>query len=118
MLGGWRNSLTAATVTDRRNALRFAAVARLSLHVQLECELPGEVAVGLGTAVFICGWCYCPEARVTGLEFVVGDELQLVAAHGMPRLDPFRALHPTLDPIPSRRRIPIFTAIGPASGGL
>jgi glycosyltransferase involved in cell wall biosynthesis len=98
MLGGWRNSLTAATVTDRRNALRFAAVTRPSLHVQLECELPGEVAVGLGTAVFICGWCYCPEARVTGLEFVVGDELQPVAAHGMPRLDPFRALHPTLDP--------------------
>ena len=56
------------------------------------------MAVGLGTAVFICGWCYCPEAKIDGLEFVVGGESQPVPAQGMPRLDPFRALHPTLDP--------------------
>jgi glycosyltransferase involved in cell wall biosynthesis len=69
-----------------------------TLHVQLECDLPGELAVGAGTAVFVCGWCFCPEAAITGLSFVVDGEPQPVAAWGMPRLDPFRALHPTLDP--------------------
>ena len=69
-----------------------------ALHVQLECELPSELAVGLGTALFVCGWCVCPQQRIRGLEFLVGGQAQPVAAHGMPRLDPFRAMHPTLDP--------------------
>ncbi len=69
-----------------------------TLHVQLECDLPGEVAVGAGTAVFVCGWCFCPEAAIAGLSFSVAGEPQAVTAWGMPRLDPFRALHPTLDP--------------------
>ena len=66
--------------------------------MQLECELPSELAVGLGTALFVCGWCVCPQQRIRGLEFLVGGQAQPVAAHGMPRLDPFRAMHPTLDP--------------------
>ena len=69
-----------------------------TLHVQLECDLPGELAVGAGNAVFVCGWCFCPGAAIAGLSFVVDGEPQPVAAWGMPRLDPFRALHPTLDP--------------------
>jgi glycosyltransferase involved in cell wall biosynthesis len=69
-----------------------------TLHVQLECDVPGEVAVGAGTAVFVCGWCFCPEAAIAGLSFSVDGEPQAVTAWGMPRLDPFRALHPTLDP--------------------
>jgi glycosyltransferase involved in cell wall biosynthesis len=68
-----------------------------TLHVQLECDLPGELAVGAGTAVFVCGWCFCPEAPIAGLSLSADGEAQPLAAWGMPRLDPFRALHPTLD---------------------
>jgi glycosyltransferase involved in cell wall biosynthesis len=69
------------------------------LHVALDVELPEEVAVGGGTALFVCGWCVHPRSRVATLEFVLGDEPpQPVTAFGMPRLDPFRALHPDLDP--------------------
>ncbi len=69
-----------------------------NLHLQLESELPREIAVGSGTALFLCGWCFCREARIRALSFVVDGERQSVAAHGMPRLDPFRTLHPQLDP--------------------
>ncbi len=39
-----------------------------------------------------------PGGRDRALAFVVDGEPQPVAARGMPRLDPFRALHPELDP--------------------
>ncbi|MGI9184454.1 MAG: glycosyltransferase [Solirubrobacteraceae bacterium] len=68
------------------------------LHVQLEAELPAELSIGAGTALFICGWCFSPEAHIEGLTFVLDGEAHPVNARGMPRLDPFRALHPTLDP--------------------
>jgi GT2 family glycosyltransferase len=68
------------------------------LHVQLESELPREVAVGGGTAIFVCGWCFCAAAAITRLEFALDGRPQPVAGWGMPRLDPFRALHPDLDP--------------------
>jgi GT2 family glycosyltransferase len=71
----------------------------LSLQVTLECELPPELAVGRGTALFVCGWCFCPGARVRELEFVIdGEPPQPVMASAMPRLDPLRAVHPRLDP--------------------
>jgi glycosyltransferase involved in cell wall biosynthesis len=68
------------------------------LQVQLDAELPGEVAVGGGTAIFVCGWCFCPQSRITSLAFVLDGERQPVDSHAMPRLDPFRVLHPELDP--------------------
>ena len=67
------------------------------LQLQLECELPDAVAIGRGTALFVCGWCFHREARIRALSFIVDGETQPVMAHGMPRLDPFRALHPDLD---------------------
>jgi glycosyltransferase involved in cell wall biosynthesis len=69
-----------------------------TLHAVLDVPLPPRVAVGAGTAVFVCGWCFCPAERVRSLAFVIDGELQPVMAHGMPRLDPFRELHPGLDP--------------------
>ena len=69
-----------------------------SLQVQLESEIPREVAVGGGTAIFVCGWCFCPEADIGALMFVLDGEPQPVDSHAMPRLDPLRALHPALDP--------------------
>lgn len=68
------------------------------LHVQLDAELPDELAVGRGTAVFVCGWCYCPVAAVRTLELLVDGTPQGLTAFGMPRLDLFRSLHPALDP--------------------
>ena len=56
------------------------------------------MAVGAGTALFVNGTCFCPAGPVGALELVVNGRAQPVMAHGMPRLDLFRAQHPTLDP--------------------
>src|SRR5262249_55875538 len=68
-------------------------VTSAGLHAQLDSELPESVKVGLGTAVFVCGWCLCPEAAVVSLEFVLDGEPQPVDSYEMPRLDPLQALH-------------------------
>jgi glycosyltransferase involved in cell wall biosynthesis len=68
------------------------------LHVHLEVPLPRELAVGGGTAVFVCGWCVAPAGRIRELSLVVDGDAQPVAAHGMPRLDVLRGLHPRVDP--------------------
>jgi glycosyltransferase involved in cell wall biosynthesis len=68
------------------------------LRLTLESELPAELAVGRGSALFVCGWCFCADAAVESLAFVVDGIAQPVAAHSMPRLDPFRALHPGVEP--------------------
>ncbi|MDQ6817501.1 MAG: glycosyltransferase [Actinomycetota bacterium] len=74
------------------------------LHVQVECEVPNELVVGAGTAVFVCGWCFSPGDRIASLSLVVGGQHQPAMAHSMPRLDPFTVLHPTLDPFEAPKR--------------
>jgi len=69
-----------------------------AFQVHLDAPLPPELAVGAGTALFICGWCFSAQARIRSLSFVVDGDVQPVMAHGMPRLDVFRTLHPDLDP--------------------
>ncbi|MGH2872029.1 MAG: glycosyltransferase [Solirubrobacteraceae bacterium] len=70
-------------------------MSRHRLQATLECELPRTLAVGAGTALFVCGWCFCREASISALELELeGQPPQPVMAAGMPRLDPFRALHP------------------------
>jgi len=69
-----------------------------TLRVSLDAPLPPSVRVGGGTALFVGGWCLSPDAPIRSLELMVDGEAQPVAAHGMPRLDVFRALHPGLDP--------------------
>jgi glycosyltransferase involved in cell wall biosynthesis len=66
------------------------------LEVHLDVPLPGQVAVGLGTAVFVCGWCFCPDGQLRSLRFVLDGEPQPVMAFGMPRLDPFEELQAPL----------------------
>jgi hypothetical protein len=73
------------------------AAAEADLHVQLDYRLPDTVAVGSGTAVFICGWCFSPRGRIQSLDLMVDGEPQPLMAHGMPRGDVFRALHPGID---------------------
>ncbi len=84
---------------NRGTTSTLGGVPKATLHAQLEAELPAELAVGAGTALFVCGWCFCPSSRIEELEFILDGEAQPVPASGMPRLDPFRALHPTLDPL-------------------
>src|SRR5579884_2210748 len=62
------------------------------MHVELDVELPRELAVGAGTALFVCGWCFDADADIRALRFVLGAERQPVMAFGMPRLDPLREL--------------------------
>jgi peptidoglycan/LPS O-acetylase OafA/YrhL/glycosyltransferase involved in cell wall biosynthesis len=68
------------------------------LRVRLDAPLPAEVAVGEGTALFVCGSCFAGEQRIRALSILVDGQQQPVTKHGMPRLDLFRSLHPGLDP--------------------
>jgi WsaF, C-terminal domain/WsaF, N-terminal domain/Glycosyl transferase family 2 len=68
------------------------------LHAELDSPLPDELAIGSGTALFVAGWCVCPAGRIRELSILLDGEPQPVSASGMPRLDVFRALHPSLDP--------------------
>jgi glycosyltransferase involved in cell wall biosynthesis len=83
---------------DSRSSHPTAPGANRSLHAHLDAPLPSELVASSGTALFVCGWCLCPEKPVRSLSFVVGGEVQPVMAAGMPRLDVFRALHRELDP--------------------
>ncbi len=66
--------------------------------MRLDAPLPRELAVGAGSALFVCGSCFSPQDAIRTLSLVVDGERQPVMAQGMPRLDLFAALHPSLDP--------------------
>jgi hypothetical protein len=63
-----------------------------SLHVQLDAPLPAELAVGSGSAVFVCGTCFARDARIASLSLTVDGTEEPLMAHGMPRLETLRAL--------------------------
>jgi glycosyltransferase involved in cell wall biosynthesis len=65
---------------------------RGDLQFDLDFPLPGTLAVGAGTALFVCGWCFSPRGRIHSLAFVVDGHVQPVMLHGMPRIDVLRAL--------------------------
>jgi glycosyltransferase involved in cell wall biosynthesis len=73
-------------------------MSRPELHVSLDSQLPRDVRIGRGTALFVVGTCFCPTAEIATLEILVDDVGHPVIAHGMPRLDFFAELHPGLDP--------------------
>jgi hypothetical protein len=62
-----------------------------SLDVRLDVPLPETLAVGAGTALFVCGTCFAPGGRVSALTLLVDGEEQPLLAHGMPRLDLLQA---------------------------
>jgi glycosyltransferase involved in cell wall biosynthesis len=62
------------------------------LELGLDYPLPRRLAVGAGTAVFVCGWCFARRRRIRSLAFVVDGDVQPVLDHGMPRIDVLRAL--------------------------
>ena len=69
------------------------------LHLGLDFPLPEELDVGAGTAVFVCGWCFCSRSPIGSLVLVVDGTDQPLMAYAMPRRDVFEALHPSLDPL-------------------
>ncbi|HEY1358023.1 MAG TPA: glycosyltransferase [Thermoleophilaceae bacterium] len=77
--------------TDTASPPGSGRLSGTDLHVGLDFPLPSEVAVGAGTAVFACGWCFCPKARIRSLAFVADGEVQPLANHGLPRADVHRA---------------------------
>ena len=62
-----------------------------SLDVRLDIPLPETLAVGAGTALFVCGTCFAPGGRVSALTLLVDGKEQPLLAHGMPRLDLLQA---------------------------
>ncbi len=68
------------------------------LHVELDAPLPAALVGGAPTALHVGGWCVAPAGRIVALDVVVDGVAQAVTAHGAPRLDVFRALHPGMDP--------------------
>ena len=68
-----------------------------ALDIRLDHPLPRTLDVGRGTAVFVCGSCFSPRAPIRALSIVADGQRQPVMAHGMPRLDLFRTLHPSID---------------------
>lgn len=89
----------AETLTDRPSTTGEAS--GVHLRLRLDYPLPERLAVGAGTALFVCGWCFSPGQRIRSLAFVVDGDVQPVAFHGMPRSDVFKALHPEIDPYSS-----------------
>ena len=59
--------------------------------MRLDVPLPETLAVGAGTALFVCGTCFAPGGRVSALTLLVDGEEQPLLAHGMPRLDLLQA---------------------------
>lgn len=64
------------------------------LRVELEAGPPASLPVGQGTAAFCFGTCFHPRSAISRLEVLVDGRPQPVTAHGMPRMDLVRALHP------------------------
>jgi len=63
------------------------------LEARLELELPAQLAIGLGNAVFVYGSCFHRRRRVTDLRILAEGRSIAPMAHGMPRLDLYRR-HP------------------------
>lgn len=68
------------------------------LNVALDRPLPRSIPVGQATAVLCAGTCFHPHHRVEGVTITVDGVRHRPTAQRMPRLDRFRALHPTLPP--------------------
>jgi glycosyltransferase involved in cell wall biosynthesis len=84
---------------------------RGSLRVQLDVELPAQLTVGAGTALFVAGSCWHDRRRVVGVDFVVDGERVAAMAAGMPRREPYLreaaarlALADDLGALPAHRR--------------
>jgi hypothetical protein len=101
----------AAETAQRSDA---AAAGSGELDARLDAPLPETVAVGAGTALFVCGTCFAPGTPIAALTLLVDGEEQPLMAHGMPRLDLARA---SGEPTSYRAGFWGFARIGPRSAG-
>jgi glycosyltransferase involved in cell wall biosynthesis len=108
--------LTAIPTLARLSSRLTPASAPRELRIALDLPLPSEIHVGAGTALFVAGTCFCPEADLAELELLVDGTDQPVLAAGMPRLDHFAELHPQLDPLATAG--PARDEASPADPGL
>jgi glycosyltransferase involved in cell wall biosynthesis len=93
---------------------RSDATPAVGLDVRLDAPLPETLAVGAGTALFVCGTCFAPGARVSALTLLVDGEEQPLMASGMPRLDLLQAEG---DPAAYRAGFWGFARIAPRAPG-
>ena len=85
------------------------------LEVTLDFGLPGELAVGAGTTIFVYGACWHPDAGTRQLEVEVDGRSERAEELGMPRRDIYidgerellRALDPEADWLPPYRLSPV-----------
>ena len=68
------------------------------LDVRIATKLPRRLPAGCKTAIFVLGSCFHRRLRVRRTEVLVDGIATRVTAQRMPRLDLYRALHPTLSP--------------------
>ncbi len=54
-------------------------------------NLPASIFTGLGTALFLKGWCYPTRGRVRFLDLLVGDRRYAIEDHAQPRPDVLEA---------------------------
>jgi glycosyltransferase involved in cell wall biosynthesis len=62
------------------------------LSASIDVPPPDSLAVGRGTALFVCGWCFHERLETAGLDLRLGDSAAPAMAHGMPRPDLRRRL--------------------------
>ena len=86
-----RNDHTATVAAETAHRTDGTAGSAASLDVRLDIPLPETLAVGAGTALFVCGTCFAPGGRVSALTLLVDGKEQPLLAHGMPRLDLLQA---------------------------
>jgi len=68
------------------------------LDVRIDTRLPKSLPPGCRTTIFILGSCFHRDLRIRRLEILVDGAAVDVTAHGMPRVDLYRALHPSTAP--------------------
>jgi glycosyltransferase involved in cell wall biosynthesis len=68
----------------------------VDLDVRADSPLPARLPAGCRTAVFVLGSCFHRTQGVRSVEVIAGGVATAATAHGMPRLDLYRALHPML----------------------
>lgn len=62
--------------------------ATVATHMRGALEnLPASVHTGLGTALFLKGWCYASRGRTRFLDLLVGDASYRITEHSQPRPD-------------------------------
>jgi glycosyltransferase involved in cell wall biosynthesis len=82
-----------------RAPLKILVVTQLDVRTQT--GLPRSLPAGCRTAIFVLGSCFHRRLRVRRTEIVVDGVATEATAQGMPRLDLYRALHPSSDDDPN-----------------